>query len=119
VCHPFEFIPARSKKFPTRPLVLALSPHPSRTEALHSPGVIERIAVANIDVDMYEAVRSALIKTAPRIASGGILIVEDPGHTPALIGSRLALEEFMATPIAAAFTPVYMESGQTLLIRNR
>jgi hypothetical protein len=53
------------------------------------------------------------------MVGGGILIVEDPGHTPALIGSRLALQEFMDSPDAAAFTPVYMESGQTLLIRDR
>ena len=81
------------------------------------PAEIEQIAVANIDVDLYEAVKSALLKVAHRIAPRGVLIVEDPGHTPALIGSRLALEEFLVTDLASRFIPVYMESGQTFLLR--
>jgi len=83
------------------------------------PAALERIAIANIDVDLYEAVKAALFKIAPRMVPRGIMIVEDPGHTPALIGSRLALEEFLASDAAAPFTPVYMESGQTLLIRSQ
>jgi hypothetical protein len=46
------------------------------------------------------------------------MIVEDPGHTPALVGSRLALEQFLESPAGAAFTSVYLESGQTFLIRR-
>jgi hypothetical protein len=82
------------------------------------PQSIRNVAVANVDVDLYEAVRDGIAKIAPRIVSGGILIVEDPGHTPALIGSRVALSDFMETSLAQAFTPVYVESGQTLLIRR-
>lgn len=83
------------------------------------PGEIEQIAVANVDVDLYEAVKASLSKVAPRIALGGVLVVEDPGHTPALIGSRIALQEFLEEPLAGSFVPVYMESGQTLLIRRK
>ena len=82
------------------------------------PAEIDKIAVANVDVDLYEAVLAGLIKVAPRMASGGIIVVEDPGHTPALVGARVALEEFLATKAAADFTPVHMESGQTFLIRR-
>lgn len=82
------------------------------------PAELSRIAVANIDVDLYEAVRAALIKVAPRITSGGVMVVEDPGHTPALVGARVALDEFLTTPAAATFTPIHMESGQTFLIRK-
>lgn len=82
------------------------------------PEQIADIALANIDVDLYEAVSAALLKVAPKMAVGGIIIVEDPGHTPALIGSRLALEEFLSTPIASCFTPIYLESGQTFLIKR-
>jgi len=81
------------------------------------PDQIGDIALANIDVDLYEAVLAALVKIAPRMVVGGIMVVEDPGHTPALIGSRLALSEFMETPIASSFTAIYLESGQTFLIR--
>lgn len=82
------------------------------------PVSIQNVAVANVDVDLYEAVRDGIAKIAPRIAPGGILIVEDAGHTPALIGSRVALSDFMETSMGAAFTPVYLESGQTFLIRQ-
>lgn len=81
------------------------------------PDQLADIALANIDVDLYEAVLAALVKIAPRMAVGGIVIVEDPGHTPALIGSRLALDVFMQTPIASSFTAIYLESGQTFLVR--
>jgi hypothetical protein len=76
------------------------------------------VAVANLDVDLYEAVRAALIKVAPRMAPGGIMVVEDPGHTPQLVGARVALDEFLASKAASAFVPVYLESGQTFLIKN-
>jgi hypothetical protein len=49
---------------------------------------------------------------------GGILVVEDPGHTPLLIGARFALEKFLAEPVGAQFTPLAMQSGQTFLIRR-
>ena len=83
------------------------------------PEDIGEIAVANLDVDMYEAVAAGLEKIAPRIALGGILIVEDPGHTPALSGAFMALDEFLKTPIAQKFTALTMGSGQTFLIRTR
>jgi hypothetical protein len=81
------------------------------------PSEIGDVVVANIDVDLYEAVHSALFKVAPKIIDGGIIIVEDPGHTPSLIGSRLALQEFLESPEARPFLPLYMESGQTLLVK--
>ncbi len=82
------------------------------------PDGLAPIAVAAIDVDMYEAVLAALTKAAPRMASGGIIIVEDPGHIPQLVGARVALDELMAGQSARSFMPIYMESGHTLLIRN-
>ena len=80
------------------------------------PQEITKIVVANIDVDMYEAVLSALIKVDPLIDKYGIIIVEDPGHTPALIGARVALTRFLRGN--DNYIPIYMESGQTFLIRK-
>ena len=77
----------------------------------------EQIALANLDVDIYEGVRDGLVKLAPRMAVGGILIVEDPGHTPWLVGARVALDEFFETEMAKRFMALVTESGQTLLIR--
>ncbi|MDB6020165.1 MAG: hypothetical protein JWQ04_22 [Pedosphaera sp.] len=81
------------------------------------PSTIKGICVANIDVDLYEAVLAAMQKVAPLIVKGGIMIVEDPGHTPLLIGARVALNHFLKTPAAAGFLPLYMQSGQVFLIR--
>ncbi len=75
---------------------------------------LEKIAVANVDVDMFDAVLASLNKLAPLMAKSGIIIVEDPGHTPGLIGARVALVRFLRNN--CNFIPIYMESGQTLLI---
>ena len=76
------------------------------------------IAMANIDVDLYEAVLAGLEKCAPLMAPGGIMIAEDPGHTPGVIGSRLAVEEFNRQPIAEAFFSFYLSSGQRFFVRK-
>jgi hypothetical protein len=80
--------------------------------------VAEGIAVANLDVDMHEAVAAGLQKLAPHIVPGGILVVEDAGHTPLLIGAKLALEQFLREPAGRQFMPLVMGSGQTFLIRR-
>jgi hypothetical protein len=82
------------------------------------PDDLGPIAVANIDVDLYEAVFAGLTRIAPLIQIGGIMICEDAGHTPALIGAALALEQFLDSDLGAGFTPVHMTSGQTFLIRH-
>ena len=82
------------------------------------PPEIQRICVANVDVDMYEAVLASLHRVAPLIVPGGILIVEDPGHTPLLIGARVALNQFLRSPTSDGFLPIYMQSGQTFLIKT-
>lgn len=76
------------------------------------------IAAANLDVDMYEAILAGLNKLAPRLAVGGILIVEDVGHTPALSGAFHAMSEFLASDAAKGLLPITMTSGQTFLIRT-
>jgi hypothetical protein len=81
------------------------------------PPDIQSIASCNIDVDMYDAVKAALEKVAPLVSNRGIVIVEDPGHTPALGGAQLALNEFLETPLGHAFVPVYLESGQYYLLK--
>lgn len=79
---------------------------------------IESVTLCNIDVDLYEAVRAALFRFAPLITLGGIMICEDAGHTPSLIGARVALEEFLDAHAGKQFTPVHMPSGQVFLIRH-
>jgi len=82
------------------------------------PVSIKKIAVANIDVDMYEATLAALHKVAPLIVQGGIIIAEDPTSTPGLYGALLALDEFMASPAGAPFYKIF-KGSQYYLIKVR
>jgi len=87
------------------------------TDAL--PEKIDSIRVANIDVDLYEAILASLDKVAPLMEKGGVMICEDPGHTPRLIGARVAIWQWLEeSPLAKDFICLHMESGQNFLIRK-
>ena len=79
---------------------------------------VEKIAFANIDVDIYEAVYASLWQVHAKLSKNGIMVVEDAGHTPWLLGAKVALEEFLADVGSEAYTKIQMESGQYLLIRR-
>ena len=82
------------------------------------PDKIQHIALANIDVDLYEAVLAALVKVAPKMSYRGIMIVEDPTSCPGLYGAYLAMHEFLATSIGRDFVAV-RTTTQYFLIRVR
>ena len=81
------------------------------------PAVIDRICVCNIDVDMYEATMAALVKAAPRIVRGGIMICEDIGHSPLTIGAVVAYKEFLKTEMGRNFRGIYLKSGQAFMVK--
>ncbi len=81
------------------------------------PLEINAIAVCNIDVDMYEAIEAALIKVSPMMSPGGVIMVEDFGHTPNLLGAQLAVHEF-AEAHRHEFLSIYGRGSQLLLIRK-
>ena len=81
------------------------------------PQKIENISVANIDVDLYDAVKSALYRVKDKIVKNGIIIAEDYGHTPALIGAQKAVGEFLEE-YPDEFLPIYLHSGQMFLIKK-
>jgi len=54
-----------------------------------------RIALLRLDTDWYESTRHELQHLYPRLASGGVLIVDDYGHWE---GCRAAVDEYFATP---------------------
>ncbi|MEX0298212.1 MAG: TylF/MycF/NovP-related O-methyltransferase [Kordiimonas sp.] len=112
--HGYEVVKGRLKKFESDRLKVCVRKNNIIEDDF--PDDIGPIAVANLDVDMLEAVRAGLQVLSHRIVSGGILIVEDPGHTPTLIGARVALNEFLKDD--ESFMPIYMESGQTYLIKK-
>jgi hypothetical protein len=80
------------------------------------PPEVKKISVANIDVDLYEATRDALLKVSPRIQVGGIIICEDPSSTPWLYGAYLAMEEFLKSSEGRKFQSVH-KTGSYFLIR--
>lgn len=84
---------------------------------VHTFNSADKIAVCNIDVDMYEAVKYALEKTADLVVKRGIIIAEDVGHTPGLGGASLAVREFLNTEKGKKFIPYYIRSGQCLLFK--
>lgn len=79
------------------------------------PNEITQIALCNIDVDIYDAVYESLKKVSPLIVKHGIIIAEDYGHTPWLIGAQYAVRRFLdETP---GFMSLYFPSGQIMLIK--
>mgnify|MGYP000864416529 CR=1 FL=1 len=82
------------------------------------PQEINKIVVANIDVDMYDATKSAYEKVANKIVDGGIIIAEDPTSTPFLIGAFYAMNEFLKTPMGQKFMKIHV-TGQYFLIKVR
>ena len=83
------------------------------------PEKIKKISVCNIDVDMYEAIIAALHKVVDLIEIGGFIILEDVGHTPALIGAHVAYKEFTESSKADNFHNILLNSGQAILIRYK
>ena len=56
----------------------------------HAP---DRLALLRLDTDWYESTRHELVHLYPRLADGGVLIVDDYGHWD---GARRAVEEYFA-----------------------
>jgi hypothetical protein len=51
----------------------------------------ERISLLRLDTDWYESTRHELIHLFPRLASGGVVIIDDYGHWK---GARRAVDEY-------------------------
>jgi len=56
----------------------------------HAP---ERIALLRLDTDWYESTKHELLHLYPRLASGGVLLLDDYGHW---LGARKAVDEYFA-----------------------
>ena len=87
------------------------------TDPIPEAIVREGVRLANIDVDLYEAVAAGLARFAPLMVPGGMMICEDAGHTPLLIGALKALEEFMASEAGRQFSRIDLASGQSILVK--
>src|SRR5205085_2586157 len=54
----------------------------------------DRLALLRLDTDWYESTRHELEHLYPRLAEGGVLIIDDYGHWD---GARRAVDEYFAT----------------------
>ena len=66
---------------------------PGRVEDTIPDSAPSEIAVLRLDTDWYESTRHELEHLYPRLASGGILIIDDYGHWQ---GARQATDEYLA-----------------------
>ena len=67
---------------------------------------------------MYEATYSSLVQVHQKLSVNGIIVLEDAGHTPWLLGAKIALEEFLEGDGKKKYHVMQMESGQYILIRK-
>ena len=81
------------------------------------PSDINKIVVANIDVNIYDAIKDVFNKVVGKIVKGGIIIAEDPTSTPGLIGSFYAMEKFLDTSLGKKFMKLHL-GGQYFLQRG-
>jgi hypothetical protein len=65
-----------------------------RVEDTLPAGAPEQIAILRLDTDWYESTRHELRHLVPRMADGGVLIIDDYGHWQ---GARQAVDEYFAT----------------------
>ncbi|QKF94591.1 macrocin-O-methyltransferase [Fadolivirus algeromassiliense] len=78
----------------------------------------DKIACLNLDVDCYEPTLHVLLNVWHKIPIGGIIICEDPGHTPCLAGAFTAMNKFLYDMgFIKNFVPVKLESASYFLIK--
>lgn len=79
------------------------------------PAAIEKLALVNVDVDMYEATLAGLLKVAPLVQPRGIILCEDPASTPGLYGAFVAMEDFLHTDEGRKFVRVFLGTQYFLI----
>lgn len=65
---------------------------PGRVEETLATAAPERIAILRLDTDWYESTRQEMNVLFPRLARGGVLIIDDYGHWQ---GARRAVDEYL------------------------
>lgn len=78
---------------------------------------VSKIAFANLDVDVYPAIYSGLMHIHKKLVVGGVIIIEDAGHTPFLLGATVALNDFLNEVGRKNYFKIHLDSGQYVLLR--
>jgi len=74
----------------------------------------QTFSLVHVDVDIYASVLSCCEFFFPRLNPGGVMVFDDYGLITCA-GAKIALDEFCA---ARGEVPIYLASGQCLLIRS-
>jgi O-methyltransferase len=81
-------------------------------QTIPQPGVTE-VALCRLDTDWYESTRHELIHLYPKLAVGGILVIDDYGHWA---GARQATDEYMREhPEYSIFLSVIDDTGRLVV----
>lgn len=72
----------------------------------------EQIAFLRLDTDWYESTKLEMEHLYPRLAPGGVLIIDDYGH---LDGARRAVDEYLERQSAAVFLSRIDYSGRLVV----
>ncbi|MBS0274419.1 MAG: class I SAM-dependent methyltransferase [Proteobacteria bacterium] len=83
--------------------------------AVPIPAEIGKLALVNVDVDMYEATLAVLTKAAPLVQPRGVMVCEDPASTPGLYGAFIAMDEFLNSAEGRKFVRVFMGTQYFLI----
>ena len=79
------------------------------------PREINKISLANIDVDLYEATLHSLKKISKKISKNGIIMCEDPVNTPFLYGAYYAMDEFLKSSEGINFIKIFKRNHYFLI----
>jgi hypothetical protein len=79
------------------------------------PSEINKISLANIDVDLYEATLHSLKKISKKISKNGIIMCEDPVNTPFLYGAYYAMDEFLKSSEGKNFIKIFKRNHYFLI----
>lgn len=73
-----------------------------------------RIAMAHVDLDIYQSILDALEFIWPRLSVGGLLVFDDYGF-PTCPGARLAVDRFFSAKTAV---PLCLPTGQAIVFKS-
>ena len=74
----------------------------------------KKIALAHIDVDIYQSILDCLQFIWPRLSFGGFIVFDDYGF-PSCPGARASVDEFF---LAKACCPLCLPTGQALVFKG-
>jgi O-methyltransferase len=76
---------------------------------------LEKIAFANVHLNVYHATRETLRFIYPKLSAGGIIIIQDYGNKKYCAGVKDAVDEFSAT---IDESPLYIGEKQAIIIKH-